>query len=95
MGTQSLVEVGPLYSKTKSLGCLWFSNSQDKGRCIFPTDQSAVGPCVCYLCLSLEASWMIASPFVLDAGGALCAPHWICGFCGYLFCFFPNTMIVS
>lgn len=85
MDTQSLVEVGPLYSKTKPLGCLWFSNSQDKERCIFPTDQSAVGPCVCCLCLSLE------SPFVLDAGGALCAPHWICGFCGYLFCFFPNT----
>lgn len=88
MGTQSLVEVGPLYSKTKSLGCLWFSNSQDKGCCIFPTDQSAVGPCVGYLCLNLE------SPFVLDAGGVLCAPHWICGFCGYLFCFFPPEYLL-
>lgn len=44
MGTQSLVEVGPLHSKTKSLGCLWFSNSQDNGHSSFPQTSVLLGP---------------------------------------------------
>lgn len=89
MGTQSLVEVGPLHSKTKSLGCLWFSNSQDNGHSSFPE-------CCWALCLlSLPELGIF-----LDDSITLCSRCWWCVVCPTLdmwvlwisvLFFFPNT----
>lgn len=66
---------------------LWFSKLQDiaLGAVSFLQARVLLDPCLCLPFLpEFGTPLKVASPFVLAAGGALCAPHWLCGFCEYL-----------